>query len=460
MNNNLVFISPIGNTDPIRNLYDGPMIHIARKYMPNKIYLLLTNEMYKKHLQDDRYILSLKQLYSQREKDTTKSDVFCQNFEYEIIKLNIDDASDFEAFSNFTEILEKIIKSNDGATFIANVSSGSPQMISSLALSIVVNNFQIRTIQVKSPNKKSNKNIPHTDEYNLNNSFDNDETFYQDRCVEVNLFNFRRSTCYHQLRAFIAEYDYSRAIKTIKKENFELNKDLLNLLAIGEKYTSFETDKLKQDCKKYDLIFNNFDSERTKIINAYNLLKVKRQLKRYSDLVVSFTPLFFLICKRVIMRVFDLSKITYKNRYNDSYFLNLEEFNDYGVNKIEEFNKIVLDKSNYVIDSKFLITIYKNLDDLKLYCPSLCKECKDLKIYNILQKLRNNVEINIRNKAAHDTVYITEEDFSNENVSPDEILLELRELINYAFENGVKQEEYNFLEDLNKKIKNELKKWL
>lgn len=41
--------SPIGNTDPIKYLYDGSMIHICRYYQPDVVYLYLSKEMMENH---------------------------------------------------------------------------------------------------------------------------------------------------------------------------------------------------------------------------------------------------------------------------------------------------------------------------------------------------------------------------------------------------------------------------
>ena len=35
-----VLISAVGDTDPFRNFHDGALIHIARKYRPEKVILI------------------------------------------------------------------------------------------------------------------------------------------------------------------------------------------------------------------------------------------------------------------------------------------------------------------------------------------------------------------------------------------------------------------------------------
>lgn len=44
-----ILFSPIGTTDPIKNYRDGSMLHICRKYKPDKVYLYLSAEMMEHH---------------------------------------------------------------------------------------------------------------------------------------------------------------------------------------------------------------------------------------------------------------------------------------------------------------------------------------------------------------------------------------------------------------------------
>ena len=48
-NKERVLLTFAGNSDPTRNNYDGPMLHICRYYRPEKIYLVLTSEMQKRN---------------------------------------------------------------------------------------------------------------------------------------------------------------------------------------------------------------------------------------------------------------------------------------------------------------------------------------------------------------------------------------------------------------------------
>ena len=48
MEKKCILISAVGKTDPIRSNYDGPMLHIVRHYQPEKVYLILTDDIAKK----------------------------------------------------------------------------------------------------------------------------------------------------------------------------------------------------------------------------------------------------------------------------------------------------------------------------------------------------------------------------------------------------------------------------
>ncbi len=49
-----VLITAIGRTDPIRGMYDGPILHIIRHYKPRYAYILYTEELYKNYMGDKR----------------------------------------------------------------------------------------------------------------------------------------------------------------------------------------------------------------------------------------------------------------------------------------------------------------------------------------------------------------------------------------------------------------------
>lgn len=60
-----ILFTPVGNTEPIslKNEKEASILHICRKYKPDKIYLHMSKEILEHHRKDNRYILSLEELY-------------------------------------------------------------------------------------------------------------------------------------------------------------------------------------------------------------------------------------------------------------------------------------------------------------------------------------------------------------------------------------------------------------
>ena len=58
-----VLISAVGNTDPIRNFHDGGLVHIARKYRPDKIIIVFSEELIRKKDDVEKVIRSIDSKY-------------------------------------------------------------------------------------------------------------------------------------------------------------------------------------------------------------------------------------------------------------------------------------------------------------------------------------------------------------------------------------------------------------
>ena len=58
-----VLISAVGNTDPIRNFHDGALVHIARRYRPDKIIIVFSEELIRKKDDIEKVIRSIDSEY-------------------------------------------------------------------------------------------------------------------------------------------------------------------------------------------------------------------------------------------------------------------------------------------------------------------------------------------------------------------------------------------------------------
>ena len=135
----LVLFSPIGNTDPIRDCYDGGCLHIVRHYHPEKVVLFFTKEMLEREERNNCYTRAIKHV--------------APDIEIEVIKSGIEAA---HIYDEFIEVLPDAIRSyeSDGTELILNLSSGTPQIKTVMAIVAVEDG--LRGVQVESPNRGSN----------------------------------------------------------------------------------------------------------------------------------------------------------------------------------------------------------------------------------------------------------------------------------------------------------------
>ena len=58
-----ILISAVGDTDPIRNFHDGALVHIARKYRPDKIIIVFSERTIGKKDDIEKVIRSIDSEY-------------------------------------------------------------------------------------------------------------------------------------------------------------------------------------------------------------------------------------------------------------------------------------------------------------------------------------------------------------------------------------------------------------
>ena len=155
-----VLISAVGDTDPFRNFHDGALIHIARKYRPEKVILIFSEHTAKKQGNIEKALFSIAPDYKP---ELTIHDSIISDNEVHIFDV---------MFQRFSDILQEYYTKED--EFILNLSSATPQIKSALFVINRLNGINVKAVQVSSPEHASNVNIGH----------DNDENI--DELIEVN----------------------------------------------------------------------------------------------------------------------------------------------------------------------------------------------------------------------------------------------------------------------------------
>lgn len=134
-----VLISAVGNTDPIRNFHDGALVHIARKYRPDKIIIVFSEELIRKKDDIEKVIRSI------------DSEYLPEIVYHEPIILNNEVHIFDTMFDQFDAIIQEYYTKDD--EFILNLSSGTPQIKSALFVLNRLSEINVKAVQVPSPEK-------------------------------------------------------------------------------------------------------------------------------------------------------------------------------------------------------------------------------------------------------------------------------------------------------------------
>lgn len=276
--NNVLF-SAVGLTDPVRDYYDGPLLHIIRHYKPKKVYLFYTKEMSgKRQLIEDAI------------------DKLSKRFEMiihvEHIVTDIEKAHDFDIYAKeFGKIIDSIYKENPESQILLNISSGTTQMQSTLCLEVVSSHIKLKPIQVSSPTGRSNEGISHggSAEENLDDLMENGEFIELNRCLEPNIAAFKRSWIKGNIIGLIESYEY-RAASKLAENNPELFEDeLLGLLKYAEQRQNDNQEYRKS--KFHDQFNDTKDVNAQKAVDYFNILKNKAHTGELSYFVLLLKPL-------------------------------------------------------------------------------------------------------------------------------------------------------------------------
>ncbi|UXS21789.1 type III-A CRISPR-associated CARF protein Csm6 [Staphylococcus delphini] len=249
-----VLFSPIGNTDPWNHNYDGAMLHIVRHYKPEYVYLYFTESIWegteripgRKSFDWESIVQSVS--------PTTKVELIIENITHE---------HDFDSYKEtFHERIQQIRYNHDEPEILLNVTSGTPQMESTLCLEYITYPEQKLCIQVAAPDPSNNgvrhfanpsrqlEELAEVNQRELNAST---------RSRAINIISFREAMIRSQLKELIKHYDYEAAYhlinenpefrnsKILKEELLALTKQIKTHTVfpeIMEKYTNKDLQKV------------------------------------------------------------------------------------------------------------------------------------------------------------------------------------------------------------------------
>lgn len=261
-----VLISAVGDTDPFRNFHDGALIHIARKYRPEKVILIFSEHTAKKQGNIEKALFSIAPDY---EPDLIIHDSIISDNEVHIFDV---------MFQRFSDILQEYYTTED--EFILNLSSATPQIKSALFVINRLSGINVKAVQVSSPEHASNENIGHDNDENIDELIEVNEdnkVNFIDRTIEDNAEKFNQALLKKTARDFIEKFDYKAALDILDQLS-----DFPNLKSVRKEIRDIVECLSKQDVPQ-GLRHKKFNEEEQKILSAYLTIELQRERGNVSE---------------------------------------------------------------------------------------------------------------------------------------------------------------------------------
>ena len=412
-----ILISAVGDTDPIRNFHDGPLLHIVRVYRPEKIVLVHSERSLTKH---DKLVKALKSI---------------KDYSPEIIQDGgvLPDAQVAifdEMYDTVSSIVKKYISDDE---IILNISSATPQIISAMFAVNRISDFNVTAVQVVTPQHKSNEGLRHDNQEDIDTLIEtnlDNQSDYENRTLEDTGMKFSLDLTKRNLKALIDNYDYQGALELLralklpkKQESFSNIKELRKKLT--EISDTIKIQGMPDKIVKSKLLSNQAKSA----LNSYLNIDRNHKQGNIAEVLIRVKSLVEFILEDYLNNHF-LDVITYKE--DGKPFLNALKYPEI-LKKFQENAK----KRDQEYHSGYL-SLHGYIGILKFFEPN----------HDLLKHIYDIQEINqVRNQVAHSLQAFDRENLtkvSSAVFASKQILLDSFDIDNHWF---------SFYEDLNQEIK-------
>lgn len=278
-----ILFSALGDTDPVRGCYDGAMLHIVRHYQPERVVLFYTKDMAEKERRDHRYTRAIRRTAP----DCVIEEIFT----------NIQEAHLYESFSRLLpqEVL-RLRSENQGAQILLNLSSGTPQMKTVLAM-LAADLDGCVGIQVAAPARRSNRANEATQDAEdidalVENNFD-EEAGAENRCEEPPLGIFRYYAERSRILSLIETYEYAAALKIARRSPL-VPQTAVTLLAHAEKRCALRTEEAKEILREYKgrKLFP-LSGRAESLVEYFLIMQMDQETGRLSNLMLRMIPFLY-----------------------------------------------------------------------------------------------------------------------------------------------------------------------
>ncbi|MFZ2929423.1 MAG: type III-A CRISPR-associated CARF protein Csm6 [Lactococcus raffinolactis] len=405
-----ILISAVGDTDPIRNFHDGPLLHIVRVYRPEKIVLVHSERSLTKH---DKLVKALKSIKDYSPEIIQDGGVLPD------AKVAIFD----EMYDTVSSIVKKYISDDE---IILNISSATPQIISAMFAVNRISDFNVTAVQVLTPQRKSNEGLRHDNQEDIDTLIEtnlDNQSDYENRTLEDTGMKFSLDLTKRNLKALIDNYDYQGALELLEKQ-----KSFSNIKELRKKLTEI-SDTIKIQGMPDKIVKAKLLSNQAKsALNSYLNIDRNHKQGNIAEVLIRVKSLVEFILEDYLNNHF-LDVITYKD---GKPFLNTSKYPEI-LKKFQEDAKMRGKKyhSGYLSLPTYIVI-------LKFFEPN----------HDLLKHIYEIQKINqVRNQVAHSL-----QAFDRENLTKvSSAVFESKQILLASFD--IDNHWFSFYEDLNQEIK-------
>ena len=450
-----ILFSPVGDTDPVRDSYDGACLHIIRHYNPVKVLLFYTKAESEK---DALMIKAIKNI-----------DNNCEILNP--VKTTIEKPHLYDEFRTvFPEMVNKLHEQYPDAEILLNLSSGTPAMKGILAILSVEMEY-CRGIQVATPRKGSNKsNYAALSEEETIIMLEENNDNSQDspnRCAEPELQIIRYYSEKNRILTLIDHYEY-RGAWYLARSSDNIPKSVKLLLEHAMLRAELLSDEAKAVMNKYDgyILFpfkdktsdtDKKEDKKESLVEYFQIMQIAQKKNRLSDLLLKITPfmyelLFYYLESLESKLTFSFKTLYKKEKHTHRLIRNRLKSS---VPELLKFLDCQFEQPFRDSDLSFLllrhICAYIKENEL---LPEEDRELHNTLLENIDKVVKAN---GLRNDTAHKITNVQEEDFKDMvGRGSNETILILFTLLKLIIDESKIQNFGNIYDKINTWIKDEL----
>ena len=339
-----ILISAVSDSDPIRGFHDGALVHIARKYRPDKIIIVYSDKMITNKERNNKVLFSISENYRPEiiihEKIIIGEDVFIFD----------------KMYDEFSKIINECYKKED--EFILNLSSGTPQICAALFIINRLSGINVKAVQVASPQKGPNTEDKHDISEDIDDliSLNEDSTDqFVDRTLEDSAEKFSQDLMKKTIRDFITKYDYKASLELANRFS-----DFPGLKEFRKKLQDIVDALDRQDIPQ-SLKNRKWSDEKKKVLNAYLTIELQKERGNFSEGLIRIKTLTEFILEDYINNRYPGFLDNYVNE-SEKYYLGIQDYNKI----LQTKDRILSDKIKPILRmNKTRNTVAHRLDSIK-----------------------------------------------------------------------------------------------